>query len=186
MKRISIIALALALSATACSKNANNTNTSNANNKTSTSTSTSNSPGTSSTSSSTDSSSPSAAYKAAYEAAKIKDTTTLKGLLSQASLNSLNEAAKSAGKTSDELLKASIDDPEDPLPATFEIRNEQVNGDRASLEYKNSKGEWEKVNLVKEGGSWKLDLTEGGKSSGPESSQGGDEGEGHADDHSGH
>src|SRR5690349_12026184 len=156
MKRLGMIALALALAASACSKSANNGNSSNTSNKNSSTTSASSSPNTSSNSSSPssppDSSSPSAVYKAVYEAVKKKDFTALKGLISQKSLHDLDEAAREERKTTDDFLRDSIDDPEDPLPATLEMRNEQINGDKATVEYKDSKGQWEKIELVKEGG----------------------------------
>lgn len=185
MKRLGIIALALALFAAACSKTANNTNTSNTTNKNSSAGSNGNAPVTSTPA--TDSSSPTAVYKMAYEAAKRKDVAAFKAAFSKASLDYLEKAAKEEGKTSDEFLKMLMDDPKDPPPPTFEVRNEQINGDKATLEYKNAKGEWEKVKLVKEGGSWKLDMTdEEGKPSSPNTDTGEDKDEGDTDEHGGH
>lgn len=110
----------------------------------------------------------------------------MKGLLSQRALSGLNEAAAREGKTADDLLRASIDDPDDPLPATLEMRNEQISGDKATLEFKNSKGEWEKIGLVKEGGSWKLDIGDDDDTDSPAPGEDAGTGEGHSDDHSGH
>jgi hypothetical protein len=190
MKRLGIIALALALTASACSKSANNSISSNTSNNNISTTSTSNSSSTSSNSSSssspTDNSSPSAAYKAAYEAAKRKDIASLKNIISQKDLHDLDEEARDEGKTTDDLLKDSIGDPEDPLPATLEMRNEQISGDKATLEFKNSKGKWEKINLVKEDGSWKLDIGDNDDTNSPAPGEDGGKGEGNSDDHSGH
>ena len=40
----------------------------------------------------------------------------------------------------------------------LEFRNEQINGERATVELKDTKGEWSKNDLVKENGAWKVSL----------------------------
>lgn len=39
----------------------------------------------------------------------------------------------------------------------MDIRNEKVDGDKASLQVKNSYGSWETVPFVREDGVWKID-----------------------------
>jgi hypothetical protein len=68
----------------------------------------------------------------------------------------MEKAAKAQNKSVDDLLKASNDAA--PPPATFETRNEKIDGDKATLEVnQDGKGRWQTVNFVKEDGSWKLD-----------------------------
>ena len=101
-------------------------------------------------------SSPTATAQAFYEAAKSKDTSGMKNLISKNTLDMMDKAAKAQNKTLDDLLKASNESA--PPPATFETRNEKIDGDKATLEVnQDGKGRWQTMNFVKEDGSWKLD-----------------------------
>jgi ABC-type glycerol-3-phosphate transport system substrate-binding protein len=101
-------------------------------------------------------SSPTATAKAFYEAARSKDISGMKSLVSKNTLDMLDKAAKAQNKTVDDLLKASNESA--PPPATFETRNEKIDGDKATLEVnQDGKGKWQTVTFVKEDGSWKLD-----------------------------
>ena len=101
-------------------------------------------------------SSPTATAQAFYEAAKSKDISAMKSLVSKNTLDMMDKAAKAQNKSIDDLLKASNEAA--PPPATFETRNEKIDGDKATLEVnQDGKGKWQTVTFVKEDGSWKLD-----------------------------
>lgn len=101
-------------------------------------------------------STPTATAQAFYEAAKSKDISAMKSLVSKSTLDLMDKAAKAQNKTVDDLLKASNESA--PPPATFETRNEKIDGDKATLEVnQDGKGRWQTMNFVKEDGSWKLD-----------------------------
>lgn len=98
-------------------------------------------------------SSPTATFKAFHEAVKNKDAAGMKRTLSKKTLEMIEEGAKEKGKSIDEALKETKDVP----TSTPETRNEQINGDKATLEVKD-KDKWETVKFVKEDGEWKLAL----------------------------
>ena len=101
-------------------------------------------------------SSPTATAKAYFEAAKSKDISTMKSLISKNTLDMLDKAAKAQNKSLEEVLKAGNDAA--PPPATFETRNEKVDGDKATLEVdQDGKGKWQTISFVKEDGGWKID-----------------------------
>jgi hypothetical protein len=101
-------------------------------------------------------SSPTATAQAFYEAAKSKDISAMKNLVSKNTLDMMDKAAKAQNKSVDDLLKASNESA--PPPATFETRSEKIDGDKATLEVnQDGKGKWQTVTFVKEDGSWKLD-----------------------------
>lgn len=160
MKRLILLALALVatFAVASCSKSTN-TNTTNANNKNAISNTTGTNTSSSTSTSSTALDSPTAAYKAAYEAAKKKDVAGVKATLSKAAMTEFEKLAQAENKSVDEVIKEGMDDPEEALPNTIEVRNEKIDGDKATLECKDAKGAWEKVSFVKEGGSWKLDIS---------------------------
>jgi hypothetical protein len=92
----------------------------------------------------------------AYEQAiRKKDTTAMKLLLSEATTKMHQEAAKAQGVTLDEIVQRET--LFSPGQKKFEVRNETIEGDRASIEMKNAYGIWDKVNFVKEEGVWKID-----------------------------
>ena len=92
----------------------------------------------------------------AYEQAiRKKDTTTMKLLLSDATIKIHLEAAKEQGVTLDEIVQRET--LFSPGQKKIEYRNETVEGDRASIEIKNVYGVWDKVSFIKEEGLWKID-----------------------------
>ena len=92
----------------------------------------------------------------AYEQAiRKKDTTTMKILLSDATIKMHQEAAKEQGVTLDEIVQREALFA--PGQKKREYRNETIEGDKASIEIKNPYGVWDKVNFVKEDGVWKID-----------------------------
>ncbi len=99
--------------------------------------------------------SPSDAYKAAYTARKNKDVPALKRMMSKDLLGFLTDMAKVDKKTLDDELMMICNEPQ---AATAEARNEKIDGDHATIEYKDDDGSWEHMDFVREDGSWKMDL----------------------------
>jgi len=92
----------------------------------------------------------------AYEQAiRKKDTTTMKLLLSDATIKMHQEAAKEQGITLDEIVQRET--LFFPGQKKIEYRNETIEGDKASVEMKNSYGIWDKISFVKEESVWKID-----------------------------
>jgi hypothetical protein len=158
MKRQSIalvvvVALAaIAVAATGCSKTS--TNTSNTNTATNTSsTRTTNTTTQTATPSST---SPTGVMQASFNAVKNKDVAGFKKTLSSADLKEMEAIFAKDGKTVDGFLKEMMELPSDMMPATLETRNEKIDGDKATLEYKQRDGSWKTTHLVKEDGEWKM------------------------------
>lgn len=99
-------------------------------------------------------SSPTATYKAAYAAMKNKDTAGFKKVLSKKDLAEMEDDAKQANKSSDDLLKEVMS--AFKLPKSDESKDEKINGDTATLQVRNEKDEWETINFIKEDGEWKM------------------------------
>jgi hypothetical protein len=100
--------------------------------------------------------SPTETLKALNEASKAKNPEAIKKTLSKGTIALINESAANQKKTVDELLKEDDGAPFKELP---EIRNEQINGNTATVEVKNKvANEWEKIPFVVEDGEWKVAL----------------------------
>jgi hypothetical protein len=99
-------------------------------------------------------SSPTATYKAAYDAMKNKDTAGFKKLMTKKDLQDMEDTAKKANKSLDDMLKDLMTTI--PLPKSAESKDEKINGDNATLQVKNDKDQWETINFVKEDGDWKM------------------------------
>lgn len=99
-------------------------------------------------------SSPTATYKAVYAAMKNKDAAAFKRAMTKKDLQTIEESAKAADQSSDEILKQVLSFT--PLPSSDESRNEIIDGDEATLEVRNALDEWETVHFVKEDGRWKM------------------------------
>ena len=88
-------------------------------------------------------------------AIKKKDAAQMKRLLSEGSMRMLEQEAKAQNLPLDEIVKR------DPIfnenQTTVEFRNEKVEGDKATIEMKNSFGIWNTVFFVRETGVWKID-----------------------------
>jgi hypothetical protein len=94
-------------------------------------------------------------FQTYVKAAKKKDLTTMKLLLSNDTIKMHEQEAKAEGVTLDDIVKRETLLADDQR--TVEYRNENIEGDRATLEYKNSYGAWETIPFVLENGEWKLD-----------------------------
>jgi hypothetical protein len=104
-------------------------------------------------------STPTEAFKDFYEAAKNKDVAALKKRLSKDLLSRMEESAKKDNKSLDEFLGEQA---QRGIPPTLpETRNEKIDGDKATLEFKDTKSDgdnWRTVKLVKEDGEWKTNF----------------------------
>lgn len=94
-------------------------------------------------------------FKAYTKAIKQKDTRTMMKLLSDGSIKMHKQEAEAQNLNLDDVVKRQTLFSESQK--TVEHRNEKIEGDRASLEVKNSFGAWENVPFVLEDGVWKID-----------------------------
>jgi hypothetical protein len=93
--------------------------------------------------------------KAYTNAIRQKDPTTMKLLLSKESLKMHQQEAKSQNISLDEVvLRETLFSPDQK---SLSYRNEKIEGERATIEVKNSYGIFETVQFVKEGDVWKID-----------------------------
>ena len=94
-------------------------------------------------------------FQTYVKALKKKDLTTVKLLLSKDTIKMHEQEAKSEGVNLDDIVKR------DTLlgegQTTVEYRNEKIDGDKATLEFKNSYGIWETLPFLLEDGEWKID-----------------------------
>jgi hypothetical protein len=88
-------------------------------------------------------------------AIKRKDTTSMKLLLSDASLKMAEQQARSQNSTVDDVVKNETLFAENQN--RLEYRNEKIEGDRATIEVKDSFDSWNTVPFVLEEGIWKID-----------------------------
>jgi hypothetical protein len=94
-------------------------------------------------------------FKTYVKAIKQKDTTTMKLLLSDATIKMHEKEAKAQGVTVDDIVKRET--LFNAGQTTVEYRNEKIEGEKATLQIKNSFGTWETVPFVLEDGAWKID-----------------------------
>lgn len=94
-------------------------------------------------------------FKTYAKAVKLQDTAAMRVLLSDATLKMHEREAKAQGVPVDEILKRET--LVTPSQKSVEFRNEKINGEKATLEVKDSFGAWESVPFVLEDGVWKID-----------------------------
>jgi hypothetical protein len=94
-------------------------------------------------------------FKTYTKAIKQKDITTMKLLLSDASIKMHEKEAKAQGVTVDDIVKRETLFTENQK--TVEYRNEKIDGEKATLEVKTASGRWETVPFVLEDKVWKID-----------------------------
>ena len=99
--------------------------------------------------------SPSDTFKEYVKASKKKDPTAMKILLSSATMKMHEQEAKAQNTTVDEIVKRET--LLAPNQTSVDYRNEVINGDKASIQFKNAYGSWETLPFVKEDGQWKID-----------------------------
>ena len=93
--------------------------------------------------------------KAYTTAIKKKDTTAMKLLLSDSSIKMAKQEATAQNVNLDEIIKKETLFNE--TQTNVEFRNEKVNGERATIEMKDSSNLWNTVQFVREEGVWKID-----------------------------
>lgn len=79
----------------------------------------------------------------------------MKLLLSDASIKMAEQEARAQNVTLDEIVKRETLFRENQN--TVEFRNEKIDGDRATIEIKDSSNTWNTVPFVREEGVWKID-----------------------------
>lgn len=89
------------------------------------------------------------------KAVQQKDTTTMKLLLSAETVKMMEQEAKSQGVPLDNIVERETLFPSSQK--TVEFRNQSIEGEKATLEIKNSFGQWETWPFVFEDGGWKID-----------------------------
>lgn len=94
-------------------------------------------------------------FKTYTKAIKKKDTETMKLLLSDESIKAQERDAKAQNLTLDEILGRET--LFNANQKSVEYRDEKIDGDKATLQVKDSAGSWEAVPFVREGGVWKID-----------------------------
>jgi hypothetical protein len=99
--------------------------------------------------------SPVETFQTYVKALKKKDITTMKLLLSKDTIKMHEQEAKAEGVNLDDIVKREtlLGDGQ----TTVEYRNEKIDGDKATIEFKNSYGIWETLPFVRENGEWKID-----------------------------
>ena len=99
-------------------------------------------------------STPQDALKAYASAIEKKDAARIKSLLSKGSLKMAEDEARAQNISPDEIIQRETLFAENQK--TREIRNEKIEGDRASIEFKDAFGRWDTVFFVREDGAWKI------------------------------
>ena len=94
-------------------------------------------------------------FKSYITAVKEKDTTRMKLLLSSESIKMHEQEAKAQNVTLDDIVKRETLFTEGQK--VVEFRNEKVDGEKATLEVKNSYGTWETIPFVRENSEWRID-----------------------------
>lgn len=100
-------------------------------------------------------SSPKETFRTYSRAVKQKDITTMKLLLSAESIKMHEQEAKAQGVTLDDIVKRETLLNESQT--VVKVRNEKIEGEKATLEVENSMGIWETIPFIFEGGEWKID-----------------------------
>lgn len=100
--------------------------------------------------------SPKASVKAFVDGVIAKDESAMKGALAAETLKMFEMMAKTEKKSFFEVI---TDNDEEDMKIMPEMRNEKIDGDKATMEIKEPKGDkWETMNFVKENGGWKISL----------------------------
>ncbi len=102
--------------------------------------------------------SPTETYKTFAVATLNKDVNTIKQTISKGSLEFVEASARRQNLTvNDMLIGGAVKESARKIP---EIRNEKIEGNKATIEVKNEMGFYDKIPFVKENGEWKLALDE--------------------------
>jgi len=100
--------------------------------------------------------SPTDTIKTFSEATIAKDPQKIQSTLSKGTLDLMQKNAQKQNTTVDELLSRDVGTPVTEIP---EMRNEQIEGDTATVEVKPAAGsDFDTIPLVREDGKWKIAL----------------------------
>ena len=94
-------------------------------------------------------------FQTYVKAFKKKDIKTMKILLSDATIKMHEQQAKSQNTTVDEIIKRETLIAESQKGVDY--KDEKIDGDKATLQFKNSFGTWETMPFIRENGEWKID-----------------------------
>ncbi len=105
-------------------------------------------------------STPTATMNAQVASMQKNDLPAMRSNLSQGTLQMIEKAAQAQKVSTDEVLGSMSRQANSAnKEGSIETRNEQINGDAATLEIKNPvTGGWDKIPFVKEEGRWKIAL----------------------------
>jgi hypothetical protein len=94
-------------------------------------------------------------FQTYVKAFKKKDIKTMKLLLSNATIKMHEQEAKAQNTTVDEIIKRETLLAEGQKGVDY--KDEKIDGDKATLQFKNSFGTWETMPFIREEGVWKID-----------------------------
>ncbi len=98
---------------------------------------------------------PKETFQTYTKAVKAKDITAMKLLLSAETIKMHEQEAAAQKVTLDDIVKRETLISEGQ--AVVKVRNEKIDGERATLEVENAFGSWETLPFVFENGQWKID-----------------------------
>lgn len=98
---------------------------------------------------------PKETFQTYTKAVKAKDLTAMKLLLSAETIKMHEKEAAAQNVTLDDIVKRETLIGEGQ--AVVKVRNEKIEGERATLEVENAFGSWETLPFVFENGQWKID-----------------------------
>lgn len=104
-------------------------------------------------------STPTEAFQTFYNSVKNKDVNGVKSIMKKKELDEIEAEAKKKNKSLDDFIKDEvIAQVGRKIPAEMpEVRNEKIEGEMASLEFKDG-NDWRPTRFVKEDGGWKMNL----------------------------
>lgn len=101
-------------------------------------------------------STPTGAFRTFYNGVKNGDVAAVKSIMPKKNLEQAESEAKAKNIAFDDSLKVELKRVATRLPPTMpEIRDEKVDGDNASIEFKDGEN-WRKISFIKEDGGWKM------------------------------
>lgn len=102
---------------------------------------------------------PTASFQTFYNSIKNKDVQGVKSIMKKRELEEIEAEAKKKNKSLDDFIKDEvITQVGRKIPATMpETRNEKIEGDMATIEFKDEDN-WRTARFVKEDGGWKMNL----------------------------
>ena len=102
---------------------------------------------------------PTAAFQTFYNSVKNKDANGVKSIMKKKELEEIEAEARKKNKSLDDFIKDEmITQVGRKIPDTMpETRNEKIEGEMATLEFKDGEN-WRTVRFAKEDGGWKINL----------------------------